>query len=391
MDFGFSPQENEFRTEIREFLRSELGEAYREPVWSFDKDWSYERDYLRRIAKRGYLMPAWPLEYGGLALGVMKQTIFNEEMYYHGSPHFPLLYAGMDLLGQTLMVYGSDEQKAEHLPKIAAGEVVWCQGFSEPDSGSDLASLQCNAVVDGDDLVVNGTKIWTTGAHFADWMFLLVRTDPEAPKHRGISFLMTPMHARGITHRPLLDASGQHIFNQEFFEDVRIPRKNLVGELNRGWYVATATLDFERSGISWAARSKRRIDDLIAYCRDRTFQGRRLIDHPAVLAKLTERTIEIECARYVSYRVASMQEAGLIPNQEASMAKLFGSETQQRVARIAMDILGLQGQVLDGAPALYDGDYARWYVDTLSDTIVSGSSEVQRNIIATRGLGLPRA
>jgi len=391
MEYTFTPEEQAWRDEVRGFLTAELGEDFRaEEMWP-GKDWSFEKDYIKKLAQKGWIAPAWPKEHGGLGLGVMKQTIFAEEMTYFGSPHGALTWCGVSLVGPVLMVYGSDEQKAEHLGGIARGEVTWAQGFSEPNSGSDLASLQCRAVADGDDYVVNGTKIWTTGGHLAQKMILLCRTDPEAPKHKGISFfLVDELNAPGITIQPLIDAAGHHRINQEYFEDVRIPKKNLVGELNRGWYVAAATLDFERSGIGWAARSKRQIDDLLVYCKETRFNGARLIDRPDVRLKLTERSIEAECARYISYRVASMQEAGLIPNQEASMAKLFGSETQQRVARTGTEILGLKGQVLSGQWAPLHGEFPDAYVASIPDTIESGSSEIQRNIIATRGLGLPK-
>jgi len=390
MDYSFTPEEEALRQEVRSFLLQELGPGYNDTGWEHGKDWEFERAYLKKLAARKYLTPGWPTEYGGLGLGIVKQTIFNEEMYYAGSPHFPLTINGTDLLGPVLMIYGTDEQKKEHLPLIARGERVWAQGYSEPNSGSDLASLSTRATIDGDDFVINGTKIWTTGGHIADWMFILVRTDPEAPKHRGISFLIFDMNTPGVSIQPLIDASGEHVINQEFFENVRVPRANLVGELNRGWYVGAALLDFERSGISWAARCMRRIDDLIAYSKEHTIDGRRLIDLPAVRSKLTERRIEAECARFISYRVASMQDAGQIPNQEASMAKMFGSELQQRVANTGVHILGLRGQLHHGPSAVLHGNFARWYLNTIPDSIESGSSEIQRNVIATRGLGLPR-
>ncbi len=390
MDFSFSAEENAFRDELRTWLRQELGDDFRDTGMQYQKDWSFEREYVKRLAKKGWIVPAWPKEYGGLALGIVKQTIFNEEMTYFGSPHYPLTGNGSDLIGPILMVYGTDEQKREQLPLIASGERVWSQGFSEPNSGSDLASLQCQAVTDGDDFVINGTKIWTTGCHLAEWMFILVRTDPDAPKHRGISFLMFDLKTPGVSIIPLVDMAGQHVINQEFFEDVRVPRRNLVGELNRGWYVAAATLDFERSGIGRVATARRRVDDLVKWAKDTRIGGQRPFDDPIVRRKLTERLIECEAGRYISYRVASMQEAGLIPNQEASMAKILGSETQQRVALTGVEIMGPYGQLRQGHAAPMHGDFPRWYLDTIPETIESGSSEIQRNIIATRGLGLPR-
>ncbi len=390
MDFSFSEEENAFRKEINGWLAAELGPDFRDTGNQYQKDWSFERDYVKKLAAKGWIVPAWPKEYGGLALGIVKQTIFNEEMTYFGSPHYPLTGNGSDLIGPILMIYGTDEQKKEHLPLIASGERIWGQGFSEPGSGSDLASLQCRAVLDGDDFVINGTKIWTSNCHLAEWMFILTRTDTEAPKHRGISFLIFDLKTPGVSLHPLVDMAGQHVINQEYFEDVRVPKSNLVGELNRGWYVAAATLDFERSGIGRVAMARRRTDDLVRFAKETRAGGGRLIDQPAVKAKLTERIIECEMGRFLCYRVASMQEAGLIPNQEASMAKIVGSETQQRVARTGTEILGAYGQLREGPRALLHGDYARWYLDTIPETIESGSSEIQRNIIATRGLRLPK-
>jgi alkylation response protein AidB-like acyl-CoA dehydrogenase len=245
--------------------------------------------------------------------------------------------------------------------------------------------------------VINGTKIWTSFAHLSDWMFILTRTDPEAPKHRGISFFMMDLKQPGVSMQPLVDASGEHVINQEFFENVRVPRRNLVGELNRGWYVGAALLDFERSGISWAARCRRRIHDLTRYAKETMRYGRRLIEDPIVRTKLAERAIEAETCRWIAYRVSSMQEQGLVPNMESSMAKMFGSELQQRVARTGTELLGLYGQVREGSQsasgaslAPLNGAMPLHYVNTIPDTIESGSSEIQRNVIATRGLGLPR-
>ncbi len=391
VDYSFTPEEEALRQEVRAFLMEELGPDFHDEGHKYKKDWSFEKEYLKKLAARKYIVPGWPTEYGGMGLGVMKQTIFNEEMFYHNSPHYPLTGNGSDLVGPVLMIYGTDEQKKEHLPLIAAGQRIWGQGFSEPNAGSDLASLSCKATMDGDDFVINGTKIWTTDGHLAEWMFILVRTDPDAPKHRGISFLIFDMNTPGVSVHPLIDAAGEHRINQEFFEDVRVPKKNLIGELNRGWYVAAATLDFERSGIGYVAANRRRLDDLIKYAKETKVNGKRLIDQHVVQTKLAQVRIEVECARFISYRVSSMQEAGQIPNYEASIAKMFGSEVQQRFARIGTEILGLYGHVLGGDPhARMHGDWGRWYVNTIPDTIEAGSSEIQRNVIATRGLGLPR-
>ncbi|HEY8768116.1 MAG TPA: acyl-CoA dehydrogenase family protein, partial [Dehalococcoidia bacterium] len=256
--------------------------------------------------------------------------------------------------------------------------------FSEPAAGSDLAALETRAVLDGDHFVVNGQKIWTSLAHRADWCILLVRTDPDAPKHKGISYLLADMRLPGIQVAPLVDITGRHAFNQIFFEDVRVPRACLVGELNRGWYVAAATLDFERSGINRVVAGVRVFEELVEFTRLKATHNR------GVRAKLAELAIELAAGRLLAYRVASMQAKGQLPNAEASMSKMYGSELQQRLANAGMQIMGLPGQVESGRWAPLAGRLEQYYLSTSALTVAAGTSEVQRNIIAGRGLGLPR-
>jgi alkylation response protein AidB-like acyl-CoA dehydrogenase len=280
------------------------------------------------------------------------------------------------------MLYGSDEQKKRFLPAILSGEEKWCQGYSEPGSGSDLASLQTRAVVDGDDFVVNGQKIWTSGAHRADWIFLLTRTDPDAPKHRGISYLLADMRSPGITVRPLVNMAGSHEFNEVFFEDLRVPRKQLVGDLNRGWYVGMATMDFERSAIGGVAGNRRDLEDLVDMVK--ALPG----GTPShVRNEIADRQVEVDVTRMLSLRIIGIQESGGVPNYEASVAKLFTSELNQRMARTAVKALGLSGQAPRNA---IQEKWKQAYLRTVSSTIAGGTSEIQRNIVATRGLGLPR-
>jgi alkylation response protein AidB-like acyl-CoA dehydrogenase len=289
------------------------------------------------------------------------------------------------------MLYGTDEQKARFLPPITKGEAVWCQGFSEPGAGSDLASLQTTAVQDGDEFVVNGSKIWTSYAHLADWMILLARTDPEAPKHKGISFFLLDMKTPGITVAPLIDALGRHQFNQVFFDNVRVPRDCLVGELNRGWYVSTATLDFERSGIQRVMGSLRTFRQLVTYARETQRNGRPVAAHPLVRYKLADLQVEFEVGRLLSYRVAWMQARGQIPNYEASVAKLYGTELAQRLANAGVRIMGLGGQLGPGSPwAPLQGKLETLYLAAAALTVAAGTSEIMRGIIAGRGLGMPR-
>ena len=248
------------------------------------------------------------------------------------------------------------------------------------------------AVDDGDDFVVNGSKIWTSGAHRADWIFFLVRTDPDAPKHRGISFLLAPMSTPGITVEPIINMAGHHAFNQVFFEDVRVPKENLVGELNRGWYVAATLLDFERSGIDYPAQARRTLDDLTEYAHNALgADGRPLSKDPDVRRRLVDLGIETDAARSIAYQVADMQARGEIPNKEASMSKTLGTSLVQSVYRFGVDLLGMYGQLRPGSPrAVLDGRMLEMQLITVAFTIFAGTTEIQKNIIATRGLGLPR-
>jgi alkylation response protein AidB-like acyl-CoA dehydrogenase len=269
---------------------------------------------------------------------------------------------------------------------------MWCQGFSEPESGSDLASLQTKAVRDGDDYVINGQKIWTTVAHMSKYMLMLARTDPDAPKHKGISYFVVPMDAPGVTVRPLLNMTGGHEFNEVFFEDVRIPAKNLLGEENRGWYMAVTTLDIERSNIGSAVGQNQAVEDLITFAKEHKDNGQSALStNPGLRTELTERLIESECSMMLSYRLITMQNRGLIPNYEASATKLYSMELNQRIANTGIKLLGLYGQLSASSKwAPLKGRLQHQYLRSVANTIEGGTSEIQRNIVATRGLDLPR-
>jgi alkylation response protein AidB-like acyl-CoA dehydrogenase len=331
----------------------------------------------------------WPEEYGGQDASAVKSAIFNEEIAYQRAPGRDIF--GVRMLGPTLMIHGSEEQKKTHLPPVARGEVQWCQGYSEPESGSDLASLSTRAVRDGDDLVINGAKIWTTLAHRADWIMLLTRTDPDAPKHRGISFVLVDMKTPGVSVRPIVNMANGHEFNQVIFDDVRVPRANVVGEEDRGWYVAVTLLDFERSGIEYSASARRLLDDVRGYATENKRNGQPIIEIPWVRSLMADRYIECEVARLIAYNVAHMQSQGLVPTKEASMSKVFGSETVQRASEAAMDVLGLYGTLgREEKWAPLKGRIQEHWMNSFAGKIAAGTSEVQRNIIAGRGLGLPR-
>ncbi len=389
MDFRDSPDEASFRQEVRKFIARELPPDLRQPDESVlgvgvgedlrDKGW------LKVLAKRGWVAPTWPKEYGGAGLSVAQQFVYNEEMARARAPRPNFLAIG--LIGPTIIVHGNDAQKREYLSGILSGEMYWCQGFSEPGSGSDLASLQTRAVQDGDDFVINGQKIWTSGAHRADHMMLLARTDSDAPKHKGISCFIVDMHAPGISVRPLTNMADMHSFNEVFFDNVRVPKKDLLGELNRGWYVATTTLDFERSGIISAIG----LEELLKEIAEATRPFWSSHDGKLARYELADRFIEAGIAIMFSYRIASMQSKGLIPNMEASIMKLYSSELAQRIARTASHLAGLHGQLGPGSPyAPLLGRIERMYRIQVGATLAGGTSEIQRTVIAQRGLGMPR-
>ena len=386
MDFGWNDDEAAFRTRVRDFFSEN---------WSNVDDDSAEsasrgRDFEKVLADHGWLTMAWPEAYGGLGASHVEQMIYKEEAALHAAPTGG---GGVSLVGPTLQIHGTEEQKKEHLPKIANAEVLWCQGYSEPGAGSDLASLQTRALRDGDDFVINGQKIWTSGAHRADWIHILTRTEPDAPKHRGISYFMLKMDTPGITVRPIEQMHGARGFNETFFEDVRVPAKNLIGEENRGWYAATTTLDFERSGVQRAANVQRMFSSLVDFSTedDSAGDGQRVADSTISRHSLAGTAIELEVGRYLGYRVAWMQGQNLVPNYESSMSKAFNSELTQRNARRGINLLGLHGALMpESDHAVLEGQYCRLYMSSVSATIAAGSSEIQRNVIATRGLGLPR-
>ena len=388
VEYRFSPEEEQFRGEVRALFQAELPADYwrmqndRDTVTAEDS--AFNAQFVHKLADRGWLTMHWPKEHGGMGASPIQQLIYNEESGYFKAPG-----AGMavQMAGPSIMHHGTEAQKDTHLAAIAKGDEIWCQGFSEPGSGSDLASLQTRAVLDGDDYVINGQKIWNSGGHLADWCMLLVRTDPDAPKHRGISFLLMDMKSPGITVRPLTNMLGSHAFNEIFLEDVRVPRSNLVGEENRGWYVATTTLDYERSGIARIAWGGRVLEDMAAYIREHEE-----LRTPRIRNQLADLWIASETSRLLAYRVTWLQSKNQIPNYEASMSKVFGSEVQTEITRMGVNMIGLTGQLRRGSA----GDPPFWgampdaYMGISSYTIAAGTSEIMRNIIATRGLGLPR-
>lgn len=390
MDLRFTEAEESFRREVREFFQKELP-----PDWggmdhfaATDKQHAYGLEFDRKLGKRGWLTMAWPKEYGGQGRSHLEQLVFNEEKGYYRVPSGGM--HGVHLVGPTLMIHGTEAQKKEHLGKIARAEMIWCQGFSEPEAGSDLASLQCRAIEDGDDYVITGQKLWTTNAHYADWCIVLARSDPKAPKHRGISFFLVDMLSPGVAVMPVWIMSGGRV-NQTFFDNVRVPKRNLVGEKNKGWYIAMTTLGFERSGIERIGQAWRTLEELIEYTREKRDNGGTLAQNPLVRYKLAEMALEIRVGRMLAYRVAWLQNKGEVPQYEASISKAYSTELLQRLANTGLHVLGLYGPLQEDSKwTALRGRFEHGYRATISGTILAGTSEIQRLIIATRGLGLPR-
>ena len=389
MDFIFSEEDEAFRREAVDFVEQELPWDWRTEVVDAEEpaDAVKVRRFKKRLADRGWLTMAWPQEYGGLEAPHIRQMVFNEEMAYRGVPAGD---AGVSMVGPILMLYGTDEQKRYFLPRIARADIDWAQGYTEPDAGSDLASVQTRAEEDGDDFVVTGSKIWN-GAHGgSNWMFMLVRTDPDAPKHRGISFLLTEMDAPGITVEriPMMWNADRALVT---LDKVRVPKRHLVGELNRGWYVGAALLDFERSGVANSARGRRIVEELVQFCKENKRNGRPLSEDPLIRSRLASLAVEVDTCRLMSYNVAWMQSRQMIPNKEASIVKAFGTEMVVRLYQLGMSILGLYGQLEpDSKWAPLKGRIENAYMVSAASMVAAGTSEIQRNIIATRGLGLPR-
>jgi len=390
VEFKFTAEDDAFRVELRAFMKAELPDSWEGAGrYPEDDDWDLNVAIRQKMAKKGWLTMHWPEEYGGQKASPVKSAIFNEELAYMRAPGRDIF--GVRMLGPTLMIHGTEEQKRTHLNPVARGEVQWCQGYSEPEAGSDLASLSTRAIRDGDDLVINGAKVWTTLAHRADWIMLLTRTDPDAPKHRGISFVLVDMKTPGVSVRPIINMAGGHEFNQVTFDNVRVPRANVVGEEDRGWYVAVTLLDFERSGIDYSASARRILDDTREFATETKRNGQPLMEIPWVRNLMADRYIDCEVARLMAYNVAYMQSQDLIPTKEASMSKVFGSETVQRVTEASLDILGMYGTLSrEEKWAPLKGRVQEHWMNAFAGTIAAGTSEIQRNIIAGRGLGLPR-
>jgi alkylation response protein AidB-like acyl-CoA dehydrogenase len=395
MDFRYSPEHEAFRCELRGWLDVNLPPDLRvddptdERVAPDRQTFERRRAWQGLMWKAGWVGIAWPREWGGRGATLLEQVIYDEEIFRARAPVLPG-YSGIGMAGPTLIDWGTPEQQRRFLPRILSGEDIWCQGFSEPGAGSDLASLATRAEDRGDHFVVNGQKVWTSGAQYADWIYLLVRTNPNVPKHQGISYLLVDMRTPGITVRPLVLMNGHHHFNEVFFVDVVVPKRNLVGRQNEGWSVAIATLMYERAAGGGRGQ-ERQLARLLALARGIERDGRPAWDDPRVRQSLAQLAIECEALRLTRLRSLTRRLRGEPPGPEGSILKLFGSELGVRIADAAGDLLG--ARVLLNAPAPDVRDGPRWFNRVLSArqyTIAGGTSEIQRNIIGERVLGLPK-
>ena len=387
MEFGFTADEEGFRAELRAFLDAELPAWWRGMFVDDARAIPETRRMCAALAARGWLTMAWPREHGGQDASVWMQAILREEMWAHHEPRGPQ-YMNLNYIGPCIMRFGTPAQKARFLPPMAAGRVLWTQGFSEPGAGSDLAALTTRAEERGDEFVVNGQKCWNSYADApADWCMLLARTDPSAERHRGLSVLLVDMRTPGIRVRPIDSMAGPHELNEIFFDDVRVPRACLLGVQNDGWNVIVAGLTFERTGIARYARAGRLIELLVDHMRR---EGR--ADDPDVRQGLADLRARYEAARLLSYRAISLQAAGQVPTVEASIARLHNTQLEQRVGHVGLEILGVAAQlVLDASGAPMGGLLHQQWVRNIPTTIVAGSLEIQKSLIAEHGLGLPRS
>ncbi len=401
MDFNLSPEEEAFRKELCDWLDKNVKELrelqsrqrFGGPEMESDAAQQFTRMWHKKLYDAGYVGIAWPKEYGGRGATVMEQMIFNQEMIKRRVPG-GVGGLGIGWAGPTIIVAGNEEQKKRFLPKILNGEEQWCQAFSEPEAGSDLANSQTRAVEDGDDYVVNGQKVWTTGGMRADWAILLAKTDfnPETPRHRTFSYFLLDMHAPGVTIRPLREITGYAMFGETFLDDVRIPKNLLVGEKNRGWYISMATLEFERSNSSSSMQYLTTITNLIELARKMERNGQPVSKEQMTRQKIAQFYIEANVGKYIGLRALTRQLRGMTPGPESSVGSLLTMELGQRIEDFATYLQGPYSQLVTGSKyAIDNGRWQRSFLSSRGRTIMTGTSEVKRNVIAERTLGLPRS
>jgi alkylation response protein AidB-like acyl-CoA dehydrogenase len=388
MDFEFSQEQQKFRQEVRDFLEEELRKGTFKP--SCDA-WiqGYSLEFTKKVAQKGWIGLTWPKEYGGQGRSHIDRLILTEEMLRYGAPAACHWFADRQI-GGGILRYGTEEQKREILPKIVAGEAYVGLGMSEPEAGSDLASLRTKATEEGDYYIIDGQKMWTSCGMFMNYIYLVARTDPEAPKHKGISEFIFETNLPGITITPTIDITGSTAWAEVFFDGVRISKKCLIGEKNRGYYQVLNQLDYERAGLERLMGNYPLFDAIVQFAKGTKRNGKPLAQETLIRQKLAQLQVEFDVGRLLIYRVVLVMEEGRAPNVEAAMAKAYSTAFEQHLAKIAMEILGLYGQLIaesKWAPIL--GMAPHSYLASTGYSLQAGTSEVLRNVVASRGLGLP--
>lgn len=396
MDFSFTPEQETFRQELRTWLKTNVppeAHALRhlQPQAS-PEDLTFLRAWQKKVHEGGWTGVSWPREYGGRGASLVERMIFDQEMAASQAPGL-LNVLGLEIVGPTLIVHGTEEQKKSHLPNILSGDEIWSQGFSEPNSGSDLGSLRTRAIDQGDYFVVTGQKVWTSLARYADWCQLLVRTNPDAPKHQGISCLLVDMKSPGITVKPLRTMTGDSEFNEVFFEEVKVPKANLLGEVDQGWRIIITSLMFERQGLGFyfTFAQKRYYEDLLAEIRHSQRYGESVATDPQIRQKIAQAYIDCELIKLNNYRALTRLLRGNPPGPEGSIPKLQWADINQRLQDLAVEVQGAYGQLFQGEVRAPAGGYWQYgFLRSRANSIEGGTSEIQRNILAERVLGLPK-
>jgi len=388
VDFRLTDEQEKFRLEVRKFLEDEIKQGLWQPTcdaWIMGHD----PEFTKRVAKQGWIGLTWPKEHGGQERSFIDRLVLTEEMLRYGAPAACHWFADRQI-GGAIVHYGTEEQKRELLPIILKGEAYVGLGMSEPDAGSDLASLKTKAAEDGDDYIIDGQKTWTSGGSKMNWIYLVARTDPDAPKHRGISEFFFETSLPGVDVQPIVDITGGVHFNEVFFENVRIPKKCLIGEKNKGFYQILNQLDYERSGMERLMGNYPLFDALIQYTKETKRKGKPLSEDPVIRPKLAQLQIEFEIGRLHMYRVAKVMDEGRAPNWESSMSKAYGTAFEQHLASTAIEILGLYGQLSPQSKlAPIQGMAYHSYLSSKGYSLQAGTTEVLKNILALRKLELP--
>jgi alkylation response protein AidB-like acyl-CoA dehydrogenase len=399
MDFGLGEKELALKEEIHKFVEAELPPNWRRStlIDGECRDFEFEISMSKKLAQRGWLVMSWPEEYGGRGASLWKQTAYEMEIAYWDIPGAWMGISGTQWVGPCLMMFGTEEQREKYLPLIASGEKdgIWCTGYSEPNAGSDLANLQTRAVRDGDNYIINGQKVWTSAAHRARWCWLVARTDPNAAKkHQGISIFIVDMKNPGVTVNPILNYYGRHHFNEIFFDNVRVPAADLVGEENKGWYYLMQALAFERRSLAPTTygSSKRILEELAKYAGQTEYEGQLLSQNPVIRAKLADLAIDLEVLKMFAFQIAWRISQGQIPTYESSRNKIMSDKVVKRMAITGAEILGIYSQVdPDSEWAKLNGTVQGAYLGFPGQAIAAGTVEIEKSIIAQFRLGLPKS